>query len=200
MRAGKLPEAIEQYKKLLAIRPDLADAHNNLAVALAKTNKLDDAIIHFSAAVQLDPTAARHYNLAAQLVRRGADAEAIAHFREAIRLRPDWPAPMSECAWVLATADDARLRNGNEAMKLARKACELTGWKDAGALDALAAAMAESGQFGQALMTAKTARQLAAKSGNVRQVERIDKRIALYQASKPCRRGRAENPLTTTAR
>jgi tetratricopeptide (TPR) repeat protein len=192
LAARRLPEAIEQYKKLLEVQPNLADAHNNLAVALAKTGKPDDAIIHFAAAVQLEPTALRHYNLASQLVRRGADSEAVTHFRHALRLRPDWAAPMAECAWVLATADDDKLRSADEALNLARKACELTGWKEPDIVDAMAAAQAEAGQFGQAVMTAQKARLLAMQRGDVGQAGRIDKRLDLYKAGKPCRRGARE--------
>ncbi len=192
LAANKLPQAIEQYKKLLEYQPNLADAHNNLAVALAKTNKLDDAITHFAAAVQLEPTSLRHYNLATQLVRRGADREAVTHFRQALELKPDWSAPMAECAWVLATADDDKLRNADEAVRLAGKACELTGWKEPDIMDAMAAALAEAGQFGQAVMTAQKARLLAMHNGDAGQAQRIDKRIGLYKAGKPCRRGARE--------
>ena len=192
LAALRLPEAIEQYKKLLEVQPNLPEAHNNLAVALAKTNKPDDAIIHFAAAVQLEPTALRHYNLASQLVRRGADREAVTHFRHALRLRPDWPAPMAECAWVLATADDDKLRSADEAVSLARKACELTAWKEPDIVDALAAAQAEAGQFGQAAMTAQKARLLAMQKGDTGQAGRIDMRLDLYKAGKPCRRGARE--------
>ena len=188
----KLPEAIDQYKKVLAIQPNLPDAHNNLAVALAKTGKLDEAIVHFSSAIQLEPTALRHYNLATQLVRRGGDREALMNFRQALQLKPAWPEAMAECAWVLATADDAKLRNGGEAVRLAQKACELTQWKAPAIVDAMAASLAEAGQFGQAMLTAQRARVLAMGRGDVGQARRIEKRIELYKARKPCRRGARE--------
>jgi len=125
-------------------------------------------------------------------VRRGADREAVTHFRHALRLRPDWPAPMAECAWVLATADDDKLRNADDALSLATKACELTGWKEPDIVDALAAAQAEAGQFGLAVMTAQKARLLAMQKGDTGQAGRIDKRLDLYKAGKPCRRGARE--------
>jgi len=142
--------------------------------------------------LQLEPTALRHYNLATQLVRRGADRDAVMHFRQAIRLRPDWAAPMAECAWVLATADDDKLRNADEALNLATKACELTAWKEPDIVDALAAAQAEAGQFTLAVMTAQKAHLLATQKGDTGQAGRIDKRIDLYKAAKPCRRGARE--------
>lgn len=192
MSARRLDEAIRQYRAFLRARPGSAEAHNNLAVALAKTNRLDEAIVHFTNAVQLEPTGLRHYNLATQLVKRGADAEAIGHFRSAIRLRPNWPAAMGELAFVLATADEDNLRNGAEAVRLARAACELTGWREADALDALAAALAETGQFEQAAAHAAKAREIAIQRKRTSQAQRIAKRIALYESGKPCRRGARE--------
>jgi len=39
----------------LEIRPAYAEAHNNLGVALARQGRLDDAIVHFSESVRLEP-------------------------------------------------------------------------------------------------------------------------------------------------
>ena len=50
-----LEEAIEQYKKALAIDPAYAQAHTNLAVALVQKGQLDDALPHFQEAVRLNP-------------------------------------------------------------------------------------------------------------------------------------------------
>ena len=59
------------------------------------------------------------------------------------------PMPVAErdgndLAWLLATAPDARFRDGPRAVEHATRACELSGWRDAAALDTLAAAYAET--------------------------------------------------------
>ena len=41
---GKLDEAIEAYNKALAIKPDNADAYNNMGNALQEQGKLEEAI------------------------------------------------------------------------------------------------------------------------------------------------------------
>ena len=187
-----LPEAVAQYKQVVAEQPNRPEAHNNLAVALVKLNQIDEAIVHFAAAVRLEPNAARHYNLATQLVRRGSDRDAIAHYRQALAERPAWPAALAELAWVLATADDAKIRDAAEAVRLAQKACQLTNSTQADTLDALAAALAEAGQFPQAVEMAAKARDLAKADGQAQMAERIAKRIDLYKANTPCRRGARE--------
>ena len=41
---GKLEEAIEAYNKALAIKPDYAEAYNNMGIALQDQGKLEEAI------------------------------------------------------------------------------------------------------------------------------------------------------------
>ena len=41
---GKLEEAIEAYNKALAIKPDYAEAYNNMGNALKDQGKLEEAI------------------------------------------------------------------------------------------------------------------------------------------------------------
>lgn len=189
---NKLPEAIVEFRRVIAADASRDAAHNNLAAALARAGQIDEAIVHFAEAVRIRPSHLRHYNLGTLLLRRGRDREAVVHFQRALALKPGWPDAMEWLAWTLATADEARLRNGAEAVRLARRACELTGWKRAGALDALAAAEAEVGQFAAATATAERARRAALAAGKRSLAARIARRIDLYKARKPCRRGARE--------
>ncbi len=54
-------------------------------------------------------------------------------------------------AWFRATWPDDKLRSGAEAVTDARRACELTSWKAVAYIDTLAAAEAETGDFGDAV-------------------------------------------------
>ena len=49
------PEAIERFRQALRVRPDLAEAHNNLGIALVRTNLLPGAIEQFERALQIRP-------------------------------------------------------------------------------------------------------------------------------------------------
>ena len=42
---GDIPAAINEYRKVIELRPDSADAHSNLAVAQKKQGDLDAAVI-----------------------------------------------------------------------------------------------------------------------------------------------------------
>jgi tetratricopeptide (TPR) repeat protein len=69
--------AVEAYKKAIDLNPDDPVYHNNYALALVKTKKIDDAQAELNKAAQLDPSSAGkyYYNLGAVLANVGqADA------------------------------------------------------------------------------------------------------------------------------
>jgi Zn-dependent protease len=83
--------------------------------------------------------------------RLGRWAEAITDYREALRVQPDFTSAQHNLAWVLAAGPVDALRNGPEAVAHATRACDATGWRDGSLLGTLAAAYAETGDFGQAI-------------------------------------------------
>jgi tetratricopeptide (TPR) repeat protein len=54
-------------------------------------------------------------------------------------------------AIIRSTSTNAVLRNGGQAVKLAKRACELTGWKEWECISSLAGAYAETGDFALAV-------------------------------------------------
>jgi tetratricopeptide (TPR) repeat protein len=150
--------------------------------------KTDEALAHFVRAVELNPNLAEAHYQAAVILSAGKNLEpAIAHYKEAIRIKPDWAEPLNNLAWILATSSDDRLRDGKLAVEFAEHACALTQNKSAGALDTLAAAYAESGQYSDAVNTAKKAVELAQTIGDKKLAEEIGARLELYRAEKPFR-------------
>lgn len=64
---------------------------------------------------------------------------------------------INQRAWLRATCPDASFRNGNLATTDAKKACDLTHWKNSTYLDTLAAASAEAGDFDSAVRSEEQA-------------------------------------------
>jgi len=88
---GKLPDAIEQYRKALAIRPDYMEALNNLGNALARTGQLDDAIDQYGKALKINPASRLDlYDLAVALADKGKTDEAIAQYRKVLERYPNF--------------------------------------------------------------------------------------------------------------
>ena len=60
---GRLEEAIEAYKKALAINPDYAEAYSNLGVSLHDQGELEEAIEAYNKALAINPDYAEaHYH------------------------------------------------------------------------------------------------------------------------------------------
>jgi len=88
-RAGRIPEAIRQYRAALEIQPAYPGVLNNLGNALDLQGSTQEAIGCYEAALRLEPGfAAAHYNLAKALDRTGRTPEAIGQFEEAVRIQP----------------------------------------------------------------------------------------------------------------
>ena len=89
--AGQLQEAIEHYQQALRLKPDYAEAHNNLGTALVDTGRPQEAIEHYRQALRLNPDYPEaHNNLGAALANAGQLQEAIEHYKQALRLKPDY--------------------------------------------------------------------------------------------------------------
>jgi len=124
----------------------------NLASVLAREDQLPEAIDDWQHAVRLRP---RYYkgqgSLGYAYYVQGRYPEALQHLRLALDGEPERVRLLQMTSTLLATCPDASLRNGSEAVQLARKALQLSGESDPLALDTLSVAYAEAGDFEQAL-------------------------------------------------
>ena len=186
---GRLDEAIAHLETALEHSPDRADVHQSLGQALMGKGRLTDALPHFESAARLDPGLAdAHYYLGLCLYfARGDAVTALAQWREALRLAPDSLGALSRTARVLAVSPDAALRNGAEAVELARRAAGLSKENDPAILDTLAAALAEQGDYAEAVVTARRALDLATRQHNSPLAEQLREAIETYEARHPWR-------------
>ena len=77
-QAGSLAEAEALYRQALALKPDLAEGHNNLGNALEAQGKLAEAVASYRRAAALRPSdAGMNYNLAAALLAAGEVRKAL---------------------------------------------------------------------------------------------------------------------------
>jgi tetratricopeptide (TPR) repeat protein len=114
-------EAIRHYREALLLMPDLAEAHGELAIALAGQGRTDEAVRHYREAIQIRPDYPEaHYNLANALLRVGQMDKAVRHYREALRLKPDYAEAHSNLAIALGSQGqmDEALRHCREALRI----------------------------------------------------------------------------------
>ncbi|MFA5156565.1 MAG: tetratricopeptide repeat protein [Candidatus Omnitrophota bacterium] len=84
-KAGRLEEAIKEYKLALQFDPDYANDHNNLGSCYYAKLMFTEAIIEFQKALELDPgLLAAYSNLGSALGERGLYAAAAVYFNRAL--------------------------------------------------------------------------------------------------------------------
>ncbi len=187
---GEFDEAGEHFAEAIRIEPDDALSHRGYGIALGRAGKFAEARRQFSDAIQLN--AMDHlsrYLRAGMFEAEGETAKALKDYREALDIDPEYLQAANGVAWILATAKEADLRDGQEAVRLGEYINAATGYGDARLLDTLAAAYAEVGNFDDAVSTARSALNLAQQMNSPPLVKEIEQRLALYESKRPFRSG-----------
>ncbi len=185
---GQIDEAIPHFSEAARLDPNFLDPLYNRAVAYHKQGKLDEARASYLQVLQLKPDHKQALqNLGNLLIAQGKLTEAIPFLQRLLRVDPDSVDALNRLAWLFATHVDAGVRNGPQAVELATRACQLTGWRQAQSLNTLAAAYAEEGRFDDAVQTAQQALAIASASGQAPLAGIIQKLLQQYQGRMPYR-------------
>jgi len=183
---GDLEEGKAHLEAALRINPDDAAAHYALGKALDAQGDVEQAIAHWQQAVALDPQDTdSHYLLGKRLAHLNRHAESIQHLTAAVRLRPDSVQLSNDLAWVLMTVPDEKLRDPQQAVHLARRACEQTHFQAVEPLDLLGVCLAASERFADAIWAAQEALKLAQAAGHAEVAGMIKARLDLYERGQP---------------
>jgi protein O-mannosyl-transferase len=111
--AGDMETATVRFREAIALRPDFAEAHHDLAVALARRQRFEEAVAENREAIRLRPGfAAAYASLGVALANLWRDEEAIAAYRQALALDPRRADIHANLGMLLAGAgrrDEARV-------------------------------------------------------------------------------------------
>jgi protein O-mannosyl-transferase len=144
----RFAEAEVQFRMVLKMdaRHFQKDTPEELARALDGQGRIADIVTVLQETIPDNSVRALTMNnLALILAPKGLVPLAIRLLQEAIRLAPQEPTAMKNLAWIYATCPDRRFRDGFQAVELARRACELSQWKNAACRRTLADAYLEAG-------------------------------------------------------
>lgn len=89
-QAGRIGEAVENYRKVMELEPTNADVHYNMGQALVALGRGDEAIGEFTKAVEINPKITRAYNyIGLVLADKGKYKEALENIDKAIAGEPE---------------------------------------------------------------------------------------------------------------
>jgi tetratricopeptide (TPR) repeat protein/4-amino-4-deoxy-L-arabinose transferase-like glycosyltransferase len=188
--AGSNAEAIRSLQHAHALDPSFARTDLFLGHALTNAGNLTEALQVLERGIrrESDPVyRALGMSAAADVVARAGDHRAaIERYRRALETDPRCVQAMTGLAWLLATDTDTGIRDGAQALKLAQSA-QSQGDPSPATLDALAAALAETGRYADAAAAARTAIETARSGGNEALAAEITARLRLYEGGRAYR-------------
>jgi spermidine synthase len=172
------------FRHALAVTSDNMVVEYDLAEALVRLGRTDEAQRHLQRAIVLNPGYVQALARLADLhSRSGNTSQAISEYRQALDYAPDFVVALNNLAWLLATVEDPRSRDAPGAVRLAERACALT-HSSLSALDTLAAAYAADGRFDDAVATQERALGIALALGRNKQAAGMSRSIEAYRAKR----------------
>jgi rhomboid protease GluP len=161
LREQQFNKAIREYSEAVRLSPGAPEAQLALGVAYRMKGDLARAQQAFESALGKNPTTAEGQRLLADLyAEQKLYAEAVQHYNDALKIAPESAESHNNLAWLYATCEDPKWRNPRAALEHARRAVELTQWKEAGFIDTLAEAHYASGSYQEAVRIQSLALQL----------------------------------------
>lgn len=193
---GRSDEGIQYYRMAIQADPNNFEALTDLGAALQAEGHIEEAIPRYRMALQINPNSFTALtDLGAALNAEGRFDEAITDLQRAVEINPDYSLALNDLAWVLATCPEARFRNGNEAVELSERACQLTDYKQPESIATLSAACAEAGRFEDAVAASQKAHDTALTLGQQEMGSRCQQLTKFFESRQPYRE-QASPPAT----
>ena len=158
LRQQRYDDAIKAFSTAIEIIPRDYQSYNYRGVTWALKENFDRAMADYSKAIEIRPRYAEAYNNRGFAhTQTGNLKAALNDYTRALEINPYLVDAYNNKAWVLATCSNQRIRDGGQAVRLAKKAVELK--PDISSMDSLAAAYAAVGNFDSAIDIQKKAIQ-----------------------------------------
>lgn len=177
-------KAVELLERAVAIQPHEEHTYSSLGYSYSAIGKHFEALGAYNKALAINPNNAGSWGCLAECYEKlGIFDQAVKSYQKSLNLKADSYIGLTKLATLYATCSDAKLRDGDKAIKLATRACELTGYQYDFCMSGLAAAYAQCGDFEKAVEYQKKAIELSDSETK----KEYEKRLATYEAKRPWR-------------
>lgn len=177
--------AIEDFSEILRAEPRDETALEMRGRTYSWLGDPEPALADLSELIRITQSGHAYELRGRAFVRAGRYPEAVVDYRIASRQGSKRGRLTKGLAWLLATCPEASVRNGSQALEEVTQGCqqnESPGWN---CFDTVAAAHAETGDFGEAVRYQEQA--LAAKNLNPEQRKELEDRLGGYRTGRPYR-------------
>jgi tetratricopeptide (TPR) repeat protein len=177
-------KALKQFDEILRIDPRNSLAYGNRSATWFDLEEYEKSLADVNRAIELDPKLSFAYaNRGRWYMKHGDYPKALDDYNKSLELEPRQWAAYNGLARVYATAPvfQAHVRDGKQALAMAKKACELSNWDEWMPVASLAAAYAELGDFEAAVEQQTKAIQMSQPAKTHDQRNNL-KRLELYKS------------------
>jgi len=175
------------YSGAIQLKPGDAELYVSRADTFFYQANASRAFADYDQAIQLKTTNALAYAHRGELYAavRGDYAKGIADCEASVRLDPNCWLGYNNLAALLTVCPDAKIRDGRRALLNARRACDLTVWKNPLTLSVLAGAYAETRDFADAVNWQEKSMDMEMDSGTLEPTAQT--KLDLYEHHRPFR-------------
>jgi tetratricopeptide (TPR) repeat protein len=184
--SGRMNDAVQRLTTAVRYNPNYLEASMALGETLRRMGRFEASLKPYADVVRINPRSAEaRFGYAMSLVRLRRYRDARDWLAEGASVQPDRSELSHALARVLAAAPDDSVRDGARAMTIVQSLMKAAQTTAIG--ETLAMALAEVGQFRDAMEVQRGVIAAAQQAGLVRDVRRMTDNLRRYERGQACR-------------
>ena len=194
---GQIQPAIPHLLSAVQYQPNYVEAHVALADVLRRSGRGAAALAHYRDAIAINPRqVVARLGYAMALAQLGRHRDARDWLDESARLYADRSDLKIALARLLAASPDERVRDGRRALAIAQQLFN-GGEKSTLLGETIAMALAEQGNYAQAIAIQRDVIAAARNAGLTPAAQHMAANLALYEHRQPCRTPWSDDDLVS---